>query len=128
MFSRNFIDPTLDKYWDSACQIDPKSAGCAFFLRRYDELLSKTNIHNIHGQCYKDPASLLLSVNKTALSGFIDKKAEYYNTLIKCQSRKGIDQYFQLNVGDFRGKNERFVSCNETLYHSYAKTEDGSMN
>ncbi len=57
MFSHNFIDPTLDKYWDIACQADPSSAGCAFFLRRYDEILAKVNFHHIYGTCYPDPSS-----------------------------------------------------------------------
>lgn len=62
-------------------------------------------MHNIHGICYTDPSSTLLGFNRISLSGIIDKKAEYYNILTKCQSRKGIDQYFQINAGDFRGKN-----------------------
>lgn len=52
MFTRNFIDPTLSKYWEDSCQLDPESAGCQFFIRRYDELLLGINLHNIHGKCY----------------------------------------------------------------------------
>lgn len=55
MFSRNFIDPTLEKYWQVSCQTDPKSAGCSFFFHQYDDLLNKINFHNIYGNCSSSP-------------------------------------------------------------------------
>ena len=77
MFTRNFIDPMLDRYWDGSCQTDPSSAGCKFFFTRYDELLKKVNFHNIYGNCSNK------SVSKTKrkrvngnnnISSFQDKK------------------------------------------------------
>lgn len=53
MFTRNMIDPMLDKNWENSCQIDPASAGCQFFFKRYDELLYEINFRSIYGKCYK---------------------------------------------------------------------------
>lgn len=52
MISHNFIDPTLEKYWTTSCQTDPQSAGCAFFFKRYDDLLAQVNLQNIYGKCF----------------------------------------------------------------------------
>lgn len=84
MFSRNFIDPTLEKYWEIACQADPQSAGCAFFLRRYNDLLAQVNFHNIHGTCFTDPQ---ISQIPQSLQ---PKKTEYFTHTKKCQSQKNI--------------------------------------
>lgn len=83
--------------WSEIC-------GLCFFLRRYDELLAKTNIHNIHGQCYKDPASLLLSVKKTALSGFIDKKQNITTPLSNANQEKESINIFNLMSEIFEAK------------------------
>lgn len=52
MFSHNFVDPTLDKYWDTSCRTDPASAGCSFFFKRYNDIHSLVNFQNIYGTCY----------------------------------------------------------------------------
>lgn len=34
---REFIDPDLLHYWTHSCQIDEASAGCQYFLKRFDD-------------------------------------------------------------------------------------------
>lgn len=51
-FDHNFIDPTLESYWSTSCMTDPNSAGCAYFHKRCDEILYKTNPYNVYYPCY----------------------------------------------------------------------------
>jgi hypothetical protein len=52
MISHNFIDPRLIPYWERSCKVDPDSAGCSYFYRRYEDLLYRIDEYNIYGECY----------------------------------------------------------------------------
>lgn len=92
MFSHNFVDPTLDKYWDTSCKTDPASAGCNFFFKRYNDIHSLVNFQNIYGACYgKFPN---MNDRKSINAGVRNSKAEFYNLYKKCQYYEGIEQYF----------------------------------
>ena len=127
MFSHNFIDPTLDKYWEIACQADPSSAGCAFFFRRYDDILAKVNFHNIYGTCYTEPNSTETKFLHT-LTGYQNKKMNYYNTIKKCQTWKALDEYIKSNGPGFNTQVGTFITCNDTIYNRYDRNLAGSMN
>jgi serine carboxypeptidase-like clade 2 len=43
MINRNFVDPENLNYWRSSCQTDPESAGCQFFIKRYQEDVDEIN-------------------------------------------------------------------------------------
>lgn len=51
MIKRDYIDPKVLSYW-SSCKRDPESAGCMFFLERYEDLLLRVNPYNIYGTCW----------------------------------------------------------------------------
>ena len=37
MIAHNFVDPMILNYYVKSCRYDPESAGCGYFLKRYDE-------------------------------------------------------------------------------------------
>lgn len=37
MISHGFVDPQVKFYWENSCQQDPESAGCAYFLNKFEE-------------------------------------------------------------------------------------------
>lgn len=129
MFTRNLIDPMLDRYWDGSCQTDPISAGCKFFFTRYDELLNKVNLQNLYGTCYPTPVSLLTGSIKSGFGAFRDKNSEFFNMNRKCQYYEGIEQYFHNDdsVTAFRSKTSNFAACNQTIFASYDRNLAGSM-
>lgn len=88
MFSRNFIDPNLERYWQVSCQTDPQSAGCSYFFRQYDDLLNKINFHSIYGNCAA-PNSIK-SVREKSVNSFQDKKNQFLNMYRKCQFYSGL--------------------------------------
>lgn len=49
MISHNLIDPRLVPYWERSCKSDASSAGCAYFYRRYEDLLYRIDEFNIYG-------------------------------------------------------------------------------
>ena len=57
MISHNLIDPKLIPVWERSCMIDPDSAGCSFFMTRYDDLVGDLDPYNIYGPCFSSSAS-----------------------------------------------------------------------
>lgn len=37
MIKHDFVDPDLIHYWKTSCHVDPTSAGCNYFLQRYED-------------------------------------------------------------------------------------------
>ncbi len=88
MFSRNFIDPNLERYWLVSCQTDPQSAGCSYFFRQYDDLLSKINFHSIYGACAASNSPK--EARQKIVTNFQDKKNQFLNMYKKCQYYSGL--------------------------------------
>lgn len=51
MIDHSFIDPLILSYYNYACQFDPESAGCGYFLKRYEE---NTDELNPYSKIYND--------------------------------------------------------------------------
>lgn len=43
MINHEFIDPELISYWKTSCQLDDESAGCSYFISRYETDLRDLN-------------------------------------------------------------------------------------
>lgn len=43
MIDHDFIDPELVPYYNRACLTDPKSAGCQYFNKRFDDNVEEIN-------------------------------------------------------------------------------------
>ncbi len=47
MIDHDFIDPELVPYYNRGCLNDPKSAGCQYFNKRYDDNVKEINPYSI---------------------------------------------------------------------------------
>ena len=52
MIKHDFVDPDLLPYWRSNCKIDPNSAGCNYFIKRYEDNIVELNPYNVYDYCY----------------------------------------------------------------------------
>jgi hypothetical protein len=52
MIKHDFVDPDLVPYWKTNCKIDPTSAGCNFFLKRFADNIVELNPYNVYDYCY----------------------------------------------------------------------------
>ena len=43
MIDRSFVDPQILQYYRYACQFDPESAGCGYFLKTFEENTEEIN-------------------------------------------------------------------------------------
>ena len=50
MISHDFVDPELVHYWKSSCKIDSDSAGCRYFIKRYQDNIQELNPYSIYFQ------------------------------------------------------------------------------
>jgi len=78
MISHNFIDPRLIPYWERSCKVDPDSAGCSYFYRRYEDLLYRIDEYNIYGECYgRLPQRSLLASLAVKHSDFLPNSKQF---------------------------------------------------
>lgn len=48
----DFVDPDLLPYWKSSCKIDPLSAGCNYFIQRFEDNIFELNPYNVYDYCF----------------------------------------------------------------------------
>lgn len=52
MIKHDFVDPDLVHYWTTSCKLDPNSAGCNYFIKRYEDNTFELNPYNVYDYCY----------------------------------------------------------------------------
>lgn len=52
MIKHDFVDPDLVHYWTTSCKLDPNSAGCNYFIKRYEDNIFELNPYNVYDYCY----------------------------------------------------------------------------
>lgn len=117
MIKHDFVDPDLIHYWTSSCQLDPYSAGCNFFNKRFQENTFELNPYNVYDYCfYNDSFMIQNETNKKGRKHHSQESilrdlvhAKRFNETPKfngapCAYFDGIYDYFNTNEEQFHAK------------------------
>lgn len=116
MVKHDFVDPDLLIYWQVSCKLDPNSAGCNYFIKRYEDNIFELNPYNVYDYCYYND-SFVAGKNATAHKKHLSQesilrelvRSHKFNEKPKfngapCAFFDGIYYYFNTNEEQFHAK------------------------
>lgn len=112
---REFVDPDLIHYWKTSCKNDESSAGCQYFLKRFEDNTEEINPYSVYAYCYyNDSFNSSLGERKTFTSqqSCLRKSISRMrgeNTTSKyngapCCYFDGMFNYFNLHATEYHAK------------------------
>lgn len=118
MIKHDFVDPDLVPYWKTSCQMDPNSAGCNYFLQRYEDNIFEINVYSVYDYCYYNDSFAAQENGKekrrhmtqeSILKDFarahkMNKTKPQYFTDAPCAYFDGVYDYFNKNEEPYHAK------------------------